>query len=280
MTTQAAGPHGGDHGRGRDRAGQRRQPEVHLLRLVPGDSFVHRLWAGTRVLVLMALALATSINASWASIAICAAVVGGAVVAARIPLGAFPKLPGWIVGVFAAGGVVALASGGAPYVRLPGAALGLAGLLDWLRLTALAITLLIGSFLVGWTTPLSELAPAVSRMLGPLRRIGVPVDEIALAVGLAVRCLGLLLDDLQMAAAARRLRRPRAPLGARAAVQEMYDLLVLAMVLSVRRAREIGDAMEARGGLPKVVSPGRAPGRADAAVLAALVLSAAAIIAV
>lgn len=260
------------------RAGRRRSGELHLLRLVPGDSFVHHLWAGTKLTVLVALAVATSVNASWASIAICAVVVAGAVVSARVPRGAFPTLPAWVLYVFAAGGVAATASGGAPYVRFGGAAVGLAGLIEWVRLTALAVTLLVGSFLVGWTTPLAELAPAVSRMFGPLRRIGVPVDEVALAVGLAVRCLGLLLDDLQMAAAARKLRRPRNPLGPRSALQELYDLLVLSLVLAVRRAREMGDAMEARGGLPEVVSPGRAPGRADLAVLAAAALSAVAIV--
>ena len=32
----------------RERA--RREPELTFLRLVPGDSFVHRLWAGTKLI--------------------------------------------------------------------------------------------------------------------------------------------------------------------------------------------------------------------------------------
>ena len=36
---------------------ERREPELTFLRLVPGDSPVHRLWAGTKLLVAAELAL-------------------------------------------------------------------------------------------------------------------------------------------------------------------------------------------------------------------------------
>jgi energy-coupling factor transport system permease protein len=105
------------------------------------------------------------------------------------------------------------------------------------------------------------------------------VDEIVLSVALSVRCLPLLVDELRVLYAARRVRQPEIPQGARSLFNEAVDLLVSALVAATRRAQEMGAAIEARGGLRAASRPGPRPRLVDWAVLAlAAAISAAMVI--
>jgi energy-coupling factor transport system permease protein len=236
----------------------RREPELTFLRLVPGTSPMHRLWAGTKILVAAALALMVSISPSWAMIGVAGAVVVLELAFGRIPPGAFPRLPSWFFGLVGISAVLSLWSSTEPVVHVGGIALSMGGLEQWARFTVLAVVLVVSGAVIGWTTPLGEIAPALARLGRPLRWVRVPVDEWALAVALAIRCLPLLIDEIRVLGAARRLRTHdegrEAP---RAAVQrvliEMHDLMATAIVASIRRARDLADAIEARGGLADAV---------------------------
>ena len=251
----------------------RREPELTFLRLVPGNSPMHRLWAGTKILVAAALALLVSISPSWAMIGVAGAVVVLELLVGRIPLGAFPRLPNWFFGLLGISAFLSLWSSTEPVVHVGGVALSMGGLEEWARFTVLAVVLVVSGAVIGWTTPLGEIAPALARLGRPLRWLRVPVDEWALAVALAIRCLPLLIDEIRVLGAARRLRAHdtghEAP---RAAIQrvlvEMHDLMATAIVASIRRARDLADAIEARGGLSGSTHlTGARAGLTDAAVL-------------
>lgn len=92
------------------------------------------------------------------------------------------------------------------------------------------------------------MAPALRRLLAPLRLARFPVDELATAVALTVRCLSLLVDELRTLQAARHVRRAAPARGVRPRLVELQDLLVAALVVAMRRARELGQAIDARGG--------------------------------
>jgi energy-coupling factor transporter transmembrane protein EcfT len=255
----------------------RRETELTFLRLVPGSSPVHRLWAGTKLLVAAELALLVSISPTWAVIGIAAGVVAFELLIARIPPGAFPRLPNWFFGALLIGALLSMWSAAKPVVDVGGIGLSMGGLEQWARFTVLALVLVTSGALVGWTTPLGEVAPALARLGRPLRRLHVPVDEWTSAIALAIRCLPLLIDELRALGAARRLRthvdvtardHPRATI--RNLLIEVQDLLATAIVVSIRRARDLADAIEARGGLGAGrVAVGARFGFADAMVLLA-----------
>jgi energy-coupling factor transporter transmembrane protein EcfT len=253
----------------------RREPELTFLRLVPGTSPMHRLWAGTKILVAAALALIVSISPSWQMIAVTGGVVLVELIAGRIPIGAFPRLPTWFYGLLAISALLSLWSATEPVVHVGGIALSMGGLEQWARFTVLAAVLIVSGAVIGWTTPLGEIAPALARLGRPLRWIRVPIDEWALAVALAIRCLPLLIDEIRVLGAARRLRAhdgsrdaPRAAI--RRALIEMHDLMATAIVASIRRARDLADAIEARGGLGGSTNlVGAGVGIADVLVLVA-----------
>ena len=147
---------------------------------------------------------------------------------------------------------------------------------QWALFTTLAIVLVVSGAIVGWTTPLGDVAPALERLFRPLRWLRLPVDEWIIAIGLAIRCLPLLIDEIRILAAARKLRAedepekhetPRAVV--RQVLAETHDLMATAIVVSIRRARDLADAIVARGGLGAASNlPGARFGVTDAVVLA------------
>jgi energy-coupling factor transport system ATP-binding protein len=257
----------------------RRRPEITVLRLLPRPSPLHRLWAGTKLLVVAALALMVSVRPTWPALGVAAAIVALGAVVAHVPRGAVPRLPRWIWMALALGAVLAAQSGTAPLTHVAGVELSLGGLGDWGLLTLLTVVLLAAALLVGWTTPLGEVAPALARLATPARWVRLPVDEWVVAVGLAIRCLPLLIDETRTLVAVRRVRRRRVTIR-RSPVRttlrmvgfEAHDLLATAVVAALRRARDLADAIEARGGIKATTGEASAPGMADLVVLGTIIV--------
>lgn len=258
--------------KGAGRPRQKVRSSVVFLREVPNDSPVHRLWAGTKLTAIAALSLTVSFTPSWTSIGLIFAFVVGVGLIARIPLGALPRFP-WVFWAFVVfGALLTLLSGGSPYIKVGGTTLGLGGVDLYLRFSSLGVLLIGTSMMVGWTTPLGEVAPALARLGSPLRRLRLPVDEWAMAVSLCIRCLPLLIDELRTLVAARRLRpRPQIDDGGTgwAPVDDLVDLVTAGLAVAVRRAGELAEAITARGGLSLVPSRNRRPGTADIVALLA-----------
>lgn len=251
-----------------------RPPQMNLLRVVEVDSPVHRLWAGTKLLAAFGVSITLSYFPSWAAIGLVAALLLGTTLLARIPAGAWPRPPAWFwILILITGGLASLA-GGRPYVHLGGATLGLGGIDAYFRFVLVGVVFLLGAALVGWTTPLGEIAPAVATLMAPLRLVRVPVEEAATAVALCVRSLPLLVGEMRTLIAARRLRPPPERPGRGDPhhwLDELVDLMVAALAVSVRRAGELAEAITARGGIGVIAARRHRPGRGD--VLAVMVAS-------
>lgn len=225
-----------------------RERELNILRYVPSSSPAHRMWAGTKLVCFTALALATFTKPLWTTIGVDAAVVALFVLAARLPRGVVGHPPLWIWWGIGVSAVLAVFAGGKPTVHLLGVAVALGGLLDFLRITCIGLLFVALGMTLGWTTRLADIAGAVDALAAPARVVRLPADEVVLAIGLSVRCLPLVISDLTVLRGAWRVRAPVGPMSWRERVLEMRDLLVAAIVSSMRRAREMADAIDARGG--------------------------------
>jgi energy-coupling factor transporter transmembrane protein EcfT len=244
--------------------------DVNLLRYVPVESPLHRLWAGTKLLCASALIVVIAERPTWIGLGVMAVVVLAAMALAHIPAGAVPRLPRWFwIGVIFSGGLTAL-GGGSPYVTVFGTRLGLGGAEAFTLFTLLFFEIVMTAALLGWTTPMAEVGPALRVVLAPLRVVRFPVDEMVLTVGLALRCLPLLFEEWRVVAAARRMRT-QTQTGKRHYAEEGQDLLVTALVSAVRRAREMAEAMDARGGPAPVPRPKVSLHRVDAAITVVVV---------
>ncbi|MBF6356034.1 energy-coupling factor transporter transmembrane protein EcfT [Nocardia higoensis] len=237
-----------------------------LLRRVPVDSPVHRLWAGTKMIAAFLLSLLLMVWPSWTvlGVMIVFLIVIGAV--ARLPLGTLPRLPLWFWSLIAAGALINLPMGGSAVLR-------------YTQVVVFGFVLVAASFLIAWTTPMGEIAPALAKLGAPLRKLRVPVDEWAVVVALTLRGLPLLLEEIRVLRAARKLR-PKERLLERATDSPVIDILTAAMAVASRRATELGEAITARGGTGQLTAHPAVPTRRDALALALVVLAGAGAVAI
>ncbi|MFF0611794.1 energy-coupling factor transporter transmembrane component T family protein [Nocardia tengchongensis] len=233
-----------------------------ILREVPVDSPVHRLWAGTKMIAVFAVSVLLMFIPSWSLLGVAAVFLVAVFLLARLPLGTLPRFP-WLLWA----GVLIGAAINAP--------VGASALLRYAQVVVFGFLLLGASFLVAWTTPMGEVAPALAKLGAPLKRIGwtrngvrhaVPVDEWAVVVALTLRGLPLLLEEMRLLRAARRLR-PKDSLVHRASENPLVDILTASMAVSSRRASELGEAITTRGGTGELTARPSSPGRADAVAL-------------
>ena len=237
-----------------------------LLRPVPGDSVIHRLWAGTKLIIVFGLGVLLTFYPGWVPIVFVFALILLGVLLARIPRGVLPSIPKLLWILLFLGALTAAFAGGTPEFTVGSWHIGLGGLLDFLRITAVSIVLLGLGFLVSWTTNVSDVAPAVATLGRPLRLLRIPVDDWAVAVALALRAFPMLLDEFRLMYAARRLR-PKPELltyrdRRRYRHREIIDLLAAAITVTLRRGDEMGDAITARGGTGQIsAAPSRPKAR-------------------
>jgi energy-coupling factor transport system permease protein len=252
---------------------KQRRPVV-LLRPVPGDSVIHRLWAGTKLIVVAVIGVLLTFYPGWVPITLVGILVLVSARLAGVSRGALPSVPRWLWFVVLLTGILSIFSGGSPHLTVVGVTVGFGGVLSYLRVMLLAIVLLGLSAMVSWTTNVADVAPAISKLGRPLRLIRIPVDDWAVTIGLALRAFPMLIDEFRILFAARRLR-PRDPAITRRDRHrrwsaEVIDLLAAAITVALRRADEMGDAITARGGAGQLSAMPSRPKWADAVALAVL----------
>jgi energy-coupling factor transport system ATP-binding protein len=244
----------------------RRRPVV-LLRPVPGSSPIHELWAGTKLLVVFGVSLLLTFFPGWVAIGLSAVLPVAGIWLARIPRGVLPTVPRWLWIVAVIVGVNAAVAGGSPKIHLGTLSLGLGGLLDFVRITALSVVLLALGALVSWTTNVAQIAPAVSTLGRPLRLLRIPVHDWSVALALALRTFPMLIDEFRVLYAARRLRpkqRTRSRFSRlRRPAADVIDVVVAVITVTLRRADEMGDAITARGGTGQISAAPSRPKLAD-----------------
>lgn len=220
-----------------------------VLRRVPGNSVVHRLWAGTKMLVVVAISVLLMFIPSWPVLGLVTAFLIAVAAIAHVPPSAVPRLPWWFWGLILLGGLI----------NVP---VGPEAVLRYAQIVVFGLVLLAASFVIAWTTAMSEIAPAISTLFAPLRIVRLPVDEWAVAIALSLRSLPLLIEELRVLRAGRRLR-PKGGGSHSPRDNALIDIITAVMSISTRRAGELAEAITARGGTGQLTAyPGR-PGRAD-----------------
>ncbi len=245
-----------------------------------------------KVVLLFAYTVALFAVARWAGLAAGAVALGAVVVVGRLPLGrmlgslkplyailaftlVFGSLTGGARGA-AWSGAFGLEGGmlaSVPNVPLAGGMLlSPAGFEAALFNVVRIVLLVVASMAVAVSTSAEELMGALRSLLGPLRRLRVPVDDAATALSLALQFVPVLGEELT------RVRNAQASRGARfdaggltARLRAWGHVLVPLFVGAFRRADRVAVAMDARcyGASPARTSlDEREFGVRDAALLA------------
>ena len=107
--------------------------------------------------------------------------------------------------------------------------------------------LIIGSSIMTLTTTPNQLTDALEKLLGPLKKIHVPVHEIAMMMSIALRFIPILLEETDKIMKAQMARGADFESGnLLKKVKSMIPLLVPLFVSAFRRADDLAMAMEAR----------------------------------
>jgi energy-coupling factor transporter ATP-binding protein EcfA2 len=249
-------------------------PARTVLRTLPGTSPVHRLWAGTKIGTLLAVAVVPAVRPSWPALGAAALVLAAWAAAGRVPRGAWPRLPAWLV--LSGGATVALAALGdqAPRTSVFGLTVSLGGMNQAALFLGIALVSIAGATILVWTTPVGAIPPLLRRLAGWGRGVRPPLARLSAAIALGLRMAPMLLDDsrtILRLVGQRQRSRPGGREPWRQRLGRFTRAASIACATAVRRAAETADAVTARGGIGVIAGPDRRPGPRDA--IAALLVS-------
>lgn len=226
---------------------------VTIGQYLPTGSAVHRLDPRAKLVMVVLLVSAVTGSSSLVALGIVLLAVVLGLGAARIPLrfalaGLRPMLPFLLL--LALLQVFAIPQYSArPIWRWGILAVTDRGLLAGILLMARFSTLVLGLSLFSFSTTTTELTHGVEHLLRPLQALGLPAHEFALMVNIAIRFLPTLAEEAErlLKAQASRgadLRRGQGSLIQR--TRRLLPLLVPLFLVSLKRADELIEAMEAR----------------------------------
>ncbi|MBR6874372.1 MAG: energy-coupling factor transporter transmembrane protein EcfT [Ruminococcus sp.] len=114
-------------------------------------------------------------------------------------------------------------------------------------MTVRIICLIVGSSLLTYTTSPIDLTDGLEKLLSPLKKIRVPVHELAMMMTIALRFIPTLIEETDKIMAAQKARGADMETGSiikRA--KALVPILIPLFVSSFRRAEELALAMECR----------------------------------
>ncbi|MHB8770437.1 MAG: energy-coupling factor transporter transmembrane component T family protein [Syntrophales bacterium] len=143
-----------------------------------------------------------------------------------------------------------LTTGGEPLFAFPGLPIAATheGFAKGAYVTWQFAGLVIGGALLTLTTSPSELMGGIERLLRPFSRVGIPSQEIAVMIAMALRFMPMLLEEYDRLRVAQMARGADFSTGGITIRMRALRLLVVPLLLAAfRRADELTTAMEARG---------------------------------
>ncbi len=222
---------------------------------LPTGSRLHHLDPRVKLVMVMLMITAVIVSHSLVGLALLLAVVVAGLLSARIPLrfalaGLGPMLPFLLL--LALLQVVAI-----PQYRAGATVIWQWSILMVTDRSVLAGALLIARFTVmvlgislfSFSTTTTELTHGVEHLLRPLQALGVPAHELALVVNIAIRFLPILAEEAERLMKAQASRGADFGRGQRNFItrtRRLLPLLVPLFLVSLRRAEELIEAMEAR----------------------------------
>jgi energy-coupling factor transporter transmembrane protein EcfT len=210
---------------------------------------LHEVDPRVKLVLLCAATLAVFAVEAWWGLAAFLLATAALEVSARVSAGEARRAVGPLVPVLA---VVVLANAlrfdGTGEVALWGAlSASPAGCARGLKVAVRVVCALGFSLVMTKTTTATELTDALEALMGPLRRVGVPVDDLALMLSVAVRFIPLVGEQLELVATAQRARGARVGEGGPVRRVTSWVPVMIPLVVGLfRRADALAASMESR----------------------------------
>lgn len=122
-----------------------------------------------------------------------------------------------------------------------------AGVKNAVLIVARIIMLITGTFLLTYTTSPMTLTDGLERLLGPLKRVHLPVHELTMIMSIALRFIPTLIEETDKIMSAQKARGADFETGnLLQKAKALIPVLVPLFVSAFRRADELATAMECR----------------------------------
>ena len=220
--------------------------DITLGQYFPGDTVVHRLDARTKLLLIIIYIVALFNAVGWMSYALVIAVTALSMAVAEIkPRSALKGLKPLVIIIILTAVLNIFYTGGTPIIE--GWIITWEGIERAVMMSLRIILLIVGTFMLTYTTSPIALTDGLEMMLSPLKKIKVPVHEMSMMMSMALRFIPTLIEETDKIMSAQKARGADFESGnifQRA--KALLPILVPLFVSAFRRADELAVAMESR----------------------------------
>ena len=259
--------------------------DVTLGQYFPGDTFLHRLDPRTKLLAVIAYIVALFCARSLLTYGLTVAVLAVGILVSRVKFSALTRGLKAVYLIVAFTAVMNLFfTAGTPVAQVwLLRRITVEGIQNAVAMMLRIVLLIMGTFLLTYTTSPISLTDALESLLSPLKKIKFPVHELAMMMSIALRFIPTLIEETDKIMSAQRARGADFSSGGLfRRARALVPILVPLFVSAFRRADELATAMECRcyhGGEGRTKLHVLSFRTADVAVLAGFCLFAGGVIA-
>lgn len=220
--------------------------DITLGQYFPGDTIAHRLDPRTKLLLVVIYIVGLFNANGWYSYAFIVLITALCMAVSKIrPRSALKGLKPLIIIIILTALLNIFYTDGTPIVE--GWIITWEGLAKAAMMSLRIILLIVGTFMLTYTTSPIALTDGLELMLNPLKKIKIPVHEMAMMMSMALRFIPTLIEETDKIMSAQKARGADFETGSLAQrAKALLPILVPLFVSAFRRADELAVAMESR----------------------------------
>ena len=223
--------------------------DITLGQYFPGNSPVHRLDPRTKLVLLVVYIVALFTAAKWTAYLLIFIFLAVTIAVSGIPLKSIVKgmKPLMLILVFTGILNVFFTTGEKLLVKVWIISIYWEGIVRAIYMVARILMLITGTFLLTYTTSPIALTDGLESLLNPLKKLRLPVHELAMMMCIALRFIPTLIEETDKIMSAQKARGADFESGnLLQRVKALVPILVPLFISAFRRADELATAMECR----------------------------------
>ena len=223
--------------------------DITLGQYFPGNSPVHRLDPRTKLVMLVVYIVALFLAVSWVSYGVMFAFLVLTIAISRIPLKSIVRGMKPLVFILVFTGILNIffTTGEKEILSFWGVHIYQEGLIRAFFMVIRILMLITGTFLLTYTTSPIALTDGLESLLGPLKKLRMPVHELSMMMCIAMRFIPTLIEETDKIMCAQKARGADFESGKLLdRVKALVPILVPLFNSAFRRADELATAMECR----------------------------------
>ena len=220
--------------------------DITLGQFFPGDTIAHRLDPRTKLLMVTLYIVALFQAKGWLSYGILTVVTFGCMRISHISLkNIFKGLKPMIFIISLTALLNIFYTDGTPII--PGWIITWEGIARAIQMVLRIVLLITGTFLLPYTTSPIALTDGLEILLGPLKKLRLPIHEMTIMMSMALRFIPTLIEETDKIMSAQKARGADFETGSLMdRARALLPVLVPLFVSAFRRADELAIAMESR----------------------------------